>query len=166
MKRYARIEGDTVVEIIEPFERTWAMRPPIPEPLAEDVEVGSREALAHAIAVEAHETFVLGEVPIADRFPPAVVDTLVEIPDNRIVEPGFVYKDGAFHGPIPVLPPPMTAAEVRAERERRLNMSDWTQLRDVPDATAAKWAKYRQALRDVPAQVSFPADIAWPTPPQ
>lgn len=55
-------------------------------------------------------------------------------------------------------------AAVRADRNRRLSASDWTQLPDAPvDATA--WAAYRQALRDVTAQAGFPWDVTWPAPP-
>lgn len=57
--------------------------------------------------------------------------------------------------------------EVRAERDRRLTLSDWTQLQDCvlsPESIAA-WAAYRQALRDVPQQSGFPYDVTWPTAP-
>jgi len=53
---------------------------------------------------------------------------------------------------------------VRAERDRLLTASDWTQVADAPaDATA--WATYRQALRDVPQQEGFPENIKWPEKP-
>jgi hypothetical protein len=56
------------------------------------------------------------------------------------------------------------AANVRAERDGLLAQSDWTQVADAPvDSTA--WATYRQALRDVTDQASFPYDINWPTQP-
>lgn len=53
------------------------------------------------------------------------------------------------------------AASVRAERNRKLADSDWTQL---ADSTVDKdaWAAYRQALRDVPAQAGFPNEVTWP----
>lgn len=54
---------------------------------------------------------------------------------------------------------------VRAERDRRLLASDWTQLPDVPLATKEAWAIYRQALRDITLQ-SDPFNIIWPEPPQ
>ena len=54
---------------------------------------------------------------------------------------------------------------VRAERDRRLQASDWTQLPDVPLATKEIWATYRQALRDITKQPD-PFNIVWPTPPQ
>lgn len=75
-------------------------------------------------------------------------------------------------GPIAeyVPPPPPTTEELataaRAERNRLLTETDWTQAADVPQATKDLWAPYRQALRDVPHQQSgFPTDIVWPTKP-
>ena len=56
------------------------------------------------------------------------------------------------------------ATAVRADRDRRLAETDWTQVADAPVDQAA-WATYRQALRDVPAQAGFPWDITWPTKP-
>ena len=55
-------------------------------------------------------------------------------------------------------------SRARAHRDRLLAASDWTQLPDA-SADSAAWATYRQALRDVPQQAGFPADIAWPTKP-
>ena len=58
-----------------------------------------------------------------------------------------------------------TEAEARAERNARLAATDWTQLPDAPVADHEAWAAYRQALRDVPEQPGFPAQIEWPTAP-
>ena len=55
------------------------------------------------------------------------------------------------------------AAEVRAERNTKLAAMDWTQGADTPQATKNKYAPYRQALRDVPAQTGFPNTVVWPT---
>jgi len=52
---------------------------------------------------------------------------------------------------------------VRVQRDALL-ASDWTQVSDAPVDTAA-WAVYRQALRDIPAQSSFPDNITWPQEP-
>jgi len=43
--------------------------------------------------------------------------------------------------------------EMRAQRNRRLAASDWTQTLDAPltDEQRAAWATYRQQLRDAPA---------------
>lgn len=57
------------------------------------------------------------------------------------------------------------AAVARIKRDSLLAATDWTQLPDVPDSTRAKWASYRQALRDVPEQIGFPSEITWPTSP-
>lgn len=55
------------------------------------------------------------------------------------------------------------AAQKRAERNRLLAASDWTQVLDAPvDRTA--WAAYRQQLRDITEQEGFP-DIELPKDP-
>ena len=56
------------------------------------------------------------------------------------------------------------AANVRASRTQLLKDSDWTQIADST-ADKAVWATYRQALRDISAQSSFPWDITWPDAP-
>tara|TARA_Y100001938_G_C8042794_1_gene407117 strand:- start:300 stop:587 length:288 start_codon:yes stop_codon:yes gene_type:complete len=53
----------------------------------------------------------------------------------------------------------------RMERNQLLEETDWTQVGDVSDSVKTKWASYRQALRDVPAQSGFPNSITWPTKP-
>lgn len=57
------------------------------------------------------------------------------------------------------------ANEVRADRNRRLADSDWTQLPDAP-VDAAAWAVYRQELRDVTGQAGFPGAVIWPAQPE
>lgn len=63
-----------------------------------------------------------------------------------------------------IVTPEMIAAEhnnqLRAERNRLLRETDWTQL---PDSSVdkARWAIYRQELRDLPAQT----EPAWPKRP-
>ena len=52
---------------------------------------------------------------------------------------------------------------IRAERNRLLVASDWTQLPDAP-VDAVAWATYRQDLRDVTTQAN-PFAIVWPESP-
>jgi hypothetical protein len=56
------------------------------------------------------------------------------------------------------------ANSIRQQRNQLLKDSDWTQ---VVDATADKtaWLAYRQELRDITTQESFPFDIQWPEQP-
>lgn len=61
------------------------------------------------------------------------------------------------------------AAQARERRDRLLIESDWTdtvsaQSRLGPTVFQA-WMDYRQALRDVPSQSGFPAQIDWPAAP-
>lgn len=57
--------------------------------------------------------------------------------------------------------------QIRNQRDKKLNASDWTQMPDSPlsDADKTLWQTYRQALRDIPAQTNFPTDITWPAEP-
>lgn len=53
---------------------------------------------------------------------------------------------------------------LRQTRNRLLADSDWTQAPDAP-ADSAAWAKYRQQLRDLPANTDDVENVKWPTPP-
>jgi len=53
---------------------------------------------------------------------------------------------------------------IRAERDRLLAASDWTQVSDAP-VDAAAWATYRQQLRDLPQNYILPSDVEWPEEP-
>lgn len=57
------------------------------------------------------------------------------------------------------------ATAVRADRDKRLADSDWTQVADAPVDQAA-WATYRQSLRTLPEQAGFPWDVQWPAQPE
>jgi len=53
---------------------------------------------------------------------------------------------------------------VRTERNSRLFACDWTQLADS-SVNKEAWADYRQSLRDIPQQESFPWNVIWPANP-
>lgn len=59
---------------------------------------------------------------------------------------------------------PIIAAQARAQRDKLLLDTDWTQTLDAPiDAdTREAYRAYRQDLRDIPEQEGFPLDIIWP----
>jgi len=54
------------------------------------------------------------------------------------------------------------AQAVKADRDRMLAQSDWTQMPDAPVSNRQAWQTYRQALRDVPLQAGFPFNVQWP----
>jgi hypothetical protein len=92
------------------------------------------------------------------------VDEIVKIPEDVFVGVGFSYIEGQFKD-LRTFPTPSKeekANEIRADRDRMLADSDWTQLPDAPVDQAA-WTTYRQALRDIPQQSGFPTDVEWPT---
>jgi hypothetical protein len=75
---------------------------------------------------------------------------------------------------------------MRAERDRRLRNSDARMsldrlglttpsytltgiiefVRIIMNALTGDWAKYRQALRDLPEQPGFPFEVTWPEEPK
>ena len=84
----------------------------------------------------------------------AVALTLAEIAENQARELA-----------LEAARPAEALAALRQERNARLTASDWTQSPDAPTANAAAWKLYRQALRDLPAQWTYPNDPQWPTAP-
>jgi hypothetical protein len=64
---------------------------------------------------------------------------------------------------------PMTEEEINATIAQRLKDTAWAVASD--DATITKgqradWMAFRQALREIPLQAGFPANIVWPNQPE
>lgn len=59
---------------------------------------------------------------------------------------------------------PKTEEQIRSERNQLIAATDWWATSDR--TMTADEAAYRQALRDVPSQAGFPADVTWPTKPE
>ena len=57
-------------------------------------------------------------------------------------------------------------AQIREVRNSLLSESDWKILPGSPlsDEEKTEWHTYRQALRDLPANTTNPADPTYPTP--
>ena len=58
----------------------------------------------------------------------------------------------------------VAAKAVRDQRGKLLAETDWMALSD--STMSAEWATYRQALRDITAQETFPQSVVWPTEPE
>ena len=58
-------------------------------------------------------------------------------------------------------------SQLRTERNRLLQQSDWTALSDAHLSQDKKdaWADYRQALRDLPENATDPTQVTWPVSP-
>lgn len=56
---------------------------------------------------------------------------------------------------------------IRAERDRRIAATDYTQMPDSPLTAEQRqaFAAYRQALRDIPQDHESPDAVAWPVIP-
>lgn len=110
---------------------------------------------------------------IDDLYTAEIVAMLVPDPKGKAVF-GSGWNGTAFSAPVPSV---YSIEAIRKLRDAKLLESDWVQMGDVTltDAKKAKWATYRQALRDLPA--SYPdclntagnaaddTDIKWPTKP-
>ena len=59
------------------------------------------------------------------------------------------------------------ATDVRFERNRRLNDTDYLMQPDYPisEETRTALKAYRQALRDITSQEGFPQEVVWPEKP-
>lgn len=53
--------------------------------------------------------------------------------------------------------------QLRAERNKRLQDTDWMALSDV--TMTAEWSTYRQALRDITNTYTSLQDVVWPSKP-
>lgn len=63
---------------------------------------------------------------------------------------------------------PMTAEQANATIAQLLKDSAWAVASDdttITKGQRADWMAFRQALREVPLQPEFPANIVWPTQP-
>jgi hypothetical protein len=59
---------------------------------------------------------------------------------------------------------PKTEEQIRSKRNSLIASTDWWGSSDR--TMTAEETAYRQALRDVPSQAGFPADVTWPTKPE
>lgn len=84
---------------------------------------------------------------------------------NKTTGDGAVFDDDANIADWPDFQAESVAAsatQVRAQRDKLLVSSDSMAL---SDRITDEWRTYRQALRDVPAQAGFPANVTWPVEP-
>jgi len=68
-----------------------------------------------------------------------------------------------------VLDSSLAENDVRKQRNKLLQESDWTDTASAPNRLGPElynqWQTYRQALRDVTNQSGYPLDVIWPIPP-
>jgi hypothetical protein len=71
-----------------------------------------------------------------------------------------------------IIPELELMAKIRIERNKGLELSDWTQLQDSPLSAEKKqeWAEFRQKLRDLPNGIPYDAsgysNVVWPLRPE
>lgn len=92
-------------------------------------------------------------VPDYDRLTQTVTQTAITEIDGAWTQ-GWTVSDMAAE---------YAARNVRDQRDRLLQETDWMALSDV--TMEPYWAEYRQQLRDITAQEGFPFNVVWPTKP-
>ena len=80
-------------------------------------------------------------------------------------------EDKGDYYEVVAIPAPTTeelAAQARSQRDVLIAATDYLMATDYPltDEKRQELTVYRQALRDVPEQSGFPAEIVWPTKPE
>jgi len=82
------------------------------------------------------------------------------------VDVGWTYDGKTFKTNVIELTAEQKLNALRTERNKFLNMSDWTQNRDVTLSNDADWKTYRQALRDITKEYKSLEDVKWPEKPE
>lgn len=90
-------------------------------------------------------------------------DTLTEVATEGSFEKS---SEGAWvlSYKVTQLPKAIASEYVRQKRNMLLQQSDWMALSDV--TMPPSWVLYRQALRDITAQPTFPYGVVWPNKPE
>jgi hypothetical protein len=104
--------------------------------------------------------------------PPDVVQITTELWQSLLNENynnGKIISSDANGNPIAIDPPPIAndvlCSNIKLKRDFLIAQTDWTQASDISEAIKQKFATYRQQLRDVPQQSTFPNAVVWPTSP-
>jgi hypothetical protein len=67
---------------------------------------------------------------------------------------------------IPHVQMPPTWEEIREQRNKRLQETDWINMADVKKVVNKNdWVNYRQQLRDLPQTYTEPENVVWPEKP-
>lgn len=136
-------------------------------------EVIERYSIAQLKADNPNTSFPVtnGEIPLTvlasfNVYPFEEVKPYADHLTEELSETGFTVVDGVYRQNYEVVRIDITMARdnVRAERNKRLAATDWRCLQDT-NATP-EILEYRQLLRDISEQASFPFNIEWPAEPQ
>jgi hypothetical protein len=104
------------------------------------------------------DNYIMSFCPIKETIP--VVEEAVNYDEiQALVVPNIIYTETLA----------TKRRELLSERGKALASSDWTQLPDVQktldEEEKKRWLEFRQALRDITKQESFPEYVDWPKRP-
>ncbi len=86
-----------------------------------------------------------------------VLDTTLDITDVEKTDGEAVWKDGAW-----VVEDDVLAERIREKRNSLLSQTDYLMVNDYPITNVDEMKQYRQVLRDIPTQQTFPHSVQWP----
>lgn len=126
--------------------------------------------------VDVAPSLVAGEglhVPFRDRFDGG---TLIELPEDSPVSPGWTHNGTDFVAPELPPVPPMTAEQAGAERDRLMAyvttqiapLQDAVDMGEATEAEAAAllaWKTYRLAVSRTSTSAGWPTAVQWPALP-
>ena len=141
---YAKIDGSTVVKYPYTMKALQNDNPNVSFP----AELNAELKLEYNVA-DVHEN-------ARPEFDPLTQD-VVEAPMTVIegvAQINYIVKEASETQKI---------SRITEQRKKFLEDTDYFGLSDV--TMSEEWRVYRQALRDIPQQSSFPDNVTWPTPP-
>ena len=106
---------------------------------------------------------------IVENDAPNTVKKYAEVAAWCNVNNAMIEDKGDYYEVV-AIPAPTTeelAAQARSQRDALIAATDYLMASDYPltDEKRQELTAYRQALRDVPEQSSFPVEIVWPIKP-
>lgn len=116
-------------------------------------------------AMDASIIYCRVKFDVFDQYVPFAAATADTTEHGRKIYAALVAGEFGPVGPYVAASGDVLAAEIRTRRNRLLAQTDWTQLDDVPEVTRNRWQVYRQSLRDVTSQRTFPDSVEWPAEP-
>lgn len=141
---YAKIDGSTVEKYPYTFRNLQTDNPNVsfPHPLPADIKADYNVADVNENAK-----------PDFDPLTENIIETAMTVVDG-VAQINYA-KEAASTADQKI--------RVRDHRNSMIERSDYMALSDV--TMSDEWTTYRQALRDVPQQEGFPANVTWPDQP-
>jgi hypothetical protein len=102
-------------------------------------------------------------VPVSNVATPQPTNTSIQVVNQVSGNLEIVWMESSDYANVQISH--SSASTIRNRRNVLLADTDWTHMSDVNANTTILWTPYRQALRDITKQNTFPQSVTWPTKP-